>query len=91
MAALLEAPVLLGEADNALLGRGVPSVALQAPTSAALHEYFGWLMYSNAIQLMCNKQATIKKKASAFERLGEFVAITGRTILQATPQDIKAY
>ncbi len=51
LAALLEAPVLLGVADNALLGMGVPVVAMQFPTSAVLQEYFGWLMYSNAALL----------------------------------------
>ncbi len=64
--------------------------ATQAPTPAILQQYFSWLMYSNAIQLMSNQAATVKEKLSTFDRLGEFIAVTGRTILQATPQDVKA-
>ena len=91
LAALLGAPVLLGVADNLIMGMNVHGHALSAPTAAGLQQYFSWLMYSNAIQLMANKTATVKKKLSAFDRLGEFIATTGRHVLQATPQDVKAY
>jgi hypothetical protein len=91
LAALLGTPVLLGIADNILLGKGAPLHLQRAPTPEILQHYFGWLMYSNAIQLMANKPSTVKKKHSTFERLNEFISVTGRHALQATPQDLKAY
>lgn len=91
MATILGAPALLGMVDTWMQGRRMGMHMPMQPSSQVVDEYFMWLSFSNSVQQMANKAATVKKKLSALERLEEWLAQINRPLWEATPQDIKTY
>jgi hypothetical protein len=81
----------MGMADTLLLGRKIPPSAGAPLTPAAADQYMQLLATANVFQLMSNKDATTRKKLSVFDRFSSFMAGLGRSVLQATPQDVKVF
>jgi hypothetical protein len=91
MATVLGSPALLGMVDTWMQGRGLVQPAMKALSSQAVDEYFMWLALSNHIAQMANSASTVQKKFSAMDKLEEWLVDIKKTLLTATPQDIKSY